>query len=195
VEGRKRPSRKPERNPVEATEDDSAKQYMAFEEALQAKADEELDVPENPENYEIAFALRAEEADRLSRELEYLGKHMIADPARLTPDEIIKVVRTVAEAWSTVAYELEQARRAPKDGHLVWQDAGFDDGSLLALICKGGYALDALLKDDNSIYTVRYFTEDDRYGEELGRNKPIDRAKAIAQQHYDSTLTRIREAA
>jgi flagellin-specific chaperone FliS len=113
---RKQPSKKPERNPVEATKDDSAEQYMAFEEALQAieEANEELDVPENPANYVAAFALRAEEADRLSRELEYLGKHMMAEAKhfkqKMKPDEIIKVVRTIAEAWSTVADKLEQAR-------------------------------------------------------------------------------------
>jgi hypothetical protein len=103
--GRKQPSSKPKSE----TADENLK---VLDEAF--RKNEELDVPEDPANYEIAFLVRMEDAHRMSGEVEYLGKHMIADATRfkgkLKTDEVVEAVRKLAEAWSTVADKLEQAR-------------------------------------------------------------------------------------
>jgi hypothetical protein len=105
--GRKQPSSKPKSE----TADENLK---VLDEAF--RKNEELDVPEDPANYEIAFLVRMEDAHRMSGEVEYLGKHMIADATRfkgkLKTDEVVEAVRKLAEAWSTVADKLEQARSA-----------------------------------------------------------------------------------
>ncbi len=74
-----------------------------------ASADE-LDVPENPENFMIALLARLEEAHRMSKEADYLAKAMVGDPERFkrafkktSPEQLFKAARLVSEGWSEVA--------------------------------------------------------------------------------------------
>jgi hypothetical protein len=115
-------------------------------------------------------------------------------------DELVELVRQARNEWDGLLEELEERRKTPKDGDLIWQEYESYDSdrttvTISAQVYRGSYDLIQSERNNKTVYMVRYYSQED--GErELARNKPLDEAQAIAQQHYaEIASNRLAEAA